>query len=155
MTARVLVAVGIAGAVVASGAPLGGLLVCVALGVVAGVLPDSPAPAVATMAVLGAWAAWGHGLSSPLVVVGAAGLVLAHVAAHLASLGPSDLRVERATLVRWSSRGAVLIALAAGAWGCLALASHRTPSAAWVVGVLAALLAGAATLVATRSSGAS
>jgi len=155
MIARGLVLLGIAGAAVASGAPLVGLLVCVVLGIAAGALPDSPAPAVATMAVLGAWAAWGHGLTSPLVVVGVTGLVVAHVAAHLASLGPPDLRVGRATLARWSARGVVLVALSAVVWGCLVLASHRTPSAAWVVGVLAALGAGAAALVAARQPGSS
>ncbi len=54
---------------------------------------------------------------SPLVLVAAAGMVLAHVSATIAAQGPARMRVDRGQVRRWAVRGAVLWLAAGIVWG--------------------------------------
>lgn len=54
---------------------------------------------------------------SPLVLIAAAGMLLVHVSSLVAAQGPATMRVDRAQLLRWSARGALLWLAAAGVWG--------------------------------------
>jgi hypothetical protein len=54
---------------------------------------------------------------SPLVLLAAAGMVLAHVSALVAAQGPARMRVDRAQVRRWAARGLLLWLAAASVWG--------------------------------------
>jgi hypothetical protein len=53
---------------------------------------------------------------SPLVLLAAAGMVLAHVAALVAAQGPARMRVDAVQVRRWAARGVLLWLAAAGVW---------------------------------------
>ena len=118
---RTLVVLGAAAAVVAAqgaGARVGpwqqGIVFCLA--VITAVRPES----VAGIALLGG-AAYVWTLApetlSPLVLVAAAGMILAHVSALVAAQGPARMAVDGAQVRRWAARGLLLWLGAAAVWG--------------------------------------
>ena len=54
---------------------------------------------------------------SPLVLVAAAGMVLAHVSALLAAQGPARMALDGVQVRRWAARGLLLWFAAAVVWG--------------------------------------
>jgi len=54
---------------------------------------------------------------SPLVLVAAAGMLLAHLAAQVAAQGPARMRVDGVQVRRWAARGLLLWLSAAVVWG--------------------------------------
>jgi len=53
---------------------------------------------------------------SPLVLLAAAGLILAHLSALVAAQGPARMRVEGVQVRRWAARGLLLWLAAAVVW---------------------------------------
>ena len=104
------------------------------------VFPESAAGAVALLLVV-AW--WGVGLRDglhPAALVAAAGLVLAHIAATVAELGPGTLPLDRGVLVRWSMRAALVLLAAPLAWAAAVLVRDQpAPAGIWLAGLVAAL----------------
>ncbi len=60
---------------------------------------------------------------SPVVLMAAAGMVLAHVSALLAAQGPARMRVDGAQVRRWAGRAVVLWLAAAVVWGAAVVAA--------------------------------
>jgi hypothetical protein len=156
---RVTVVVGLMVALLATGLrgawPAWWLVILVA-GVAVGfsLLPEAPMGTVATGLVL-AW--WGFAFRDgphPQALLAAAGLLIAHLAAVLASYGPRDLPLDPATVRLWAVRGA-LVFLAAPAVFAVAtlLRGQPEPVGIWVAGLAAALVTTVtAGVVLTRSS---
>lgn len=90
----------------------------------------------------------------PLAVVVAAGALLAsHVAATLAAYGPRALPPDRAIVLRWTRRGALVWLVAPLLWLVVdAQRGHSTPGSYWVAGLAVALVVAvtAATVYPTR-----
>lgn len=157
---RALVVVGVVGALLATvpagATPAPWLVVLVLLvSLVFAVFPDSAAGAGAILLVL-IW--WGVGLRDglhPAALGAAAGLLLAHVAATVADLGPGTLPLDRRVLVRWSVRGLLVLAAAPLAWGVATLVRDQpAPAGLWLAGLVAALVGLlAANLLFTRGPG--
>lgn len=114
---------------------VGGLAVAFSL------LPEAPMGTVATGLVLAWWAFAFRGGPHPQALLGAAGLLTAHVAAVIAGYGPRDLPLDRATVRLWAVRGA-LVFLAAPAVFAVAtlLRGQPEPVGIWVAGLAAALV---------------
>lgn len=146
---RVLIVVGVLGALLATAfdGPWPALWLILATAASAAVwaaFPESAAGAVALGLVI-TW--WGIGLDQGLTwwcLLAVAGLLLAHVAALLASYGPGEQPVVRAAVVRWAARGLLLLALAA-----LVLVTLRwlggdapadAPAGVWLSGTACAVL---------------
>ena len=91
-------------------------LVVVALSLVATLRPDS---SVATGALLGSTYVWTTAPQTltPLLLVGAAGMLLTHVAALLAAQGPALVALDPAQARRWTGRAGLLLLAAATVWG--------------------------------------
>jgi hypothetical protein len=116
--------------------------------------PESPAGATAMLAVLVWWAAALEDGLHPAVLVAATALLVAHVAAVLASYGPGEMPVDP-TLVRlWLARGVLLLVPVPLVWGlALLLRGEPEEPGVWVVGVATGLVvtvAGALALTSTR-----
>lgn len=94
--------------------PLLALVVVVAL--VGAFLPASSAPAVASLLAVVWWAIAVPDTLDSVVLLAAASLVVAHVCAVLAGLGPASYDVERRTLLLWLPRALVLWSAAMLAW---------------------------------------
>lgn len=127
---------------------VGGLAVAFSL------LPEAPMGTVATGLVLAWWAFAFRDGPHPQALLGAAGLLTAHVAAVIAGYGPRDLPLDRATVRLWAVRGA-LVFLAAPAVFAVAtlLRGQPEPVGIWVAGLAAALVTTVtAGVVLTRSS---
>jgi hypothetical protein len=122
-----------------------------ALAVAFAAMPDSPVGTAVVLVVL-VW--WTISLSDdiqPETMVAAAGLLVAHLAAQVASYGPAAMPVERATLRLWGLRSVVLLATIPATWAAArVLRGQPEPSGVWVVGVAAAVVA---TVVATVALG--
>jgi hypothetical protein len=105
-------------------------------------LPESPVGAVVMLAVLGWWAvALDDGLH-PAVLVAAAALLVTHIASVLACYGPGEMPVERALVVLWVRRGALLLPGVPLVWGLAVLLRDQPDQpGVWVVGVAAGLVA--------------
>jgi hypothetical protein len=121
LTLRTLVVLGAAAAVVAAqaaGARLGpweqGIVF--GLAVITAIRPES----VGGIALLGGtayvWALAPETLS-PLVLVAAGGMILAHLSALVAAHGPVRMAVDGAQVRRWAARGLLLWLVAAAVWG--------------------------------------
>lgn len=157
---RSLVVVGVMVAlfatVPAGATPAGWLVVLVLVtSLVFAVFPDSAAGAGALVLVV-AW--WGVGLRDglhPAALVAAAGLLVAHVAATVAGLGPGTLPLDRAVLARWSLRGFLVLLAAPLVWGVATYVRDQpAPAGVWLAGLVAALTGLlAANLLLTRRSG--
>ena len=125
------------------------------LAAAAAAAPDSPMLAGAGLLVLVWWTvSLGDGVPAS-VLVAAAALVVAHVAALLASYGPRDMPVDRATVLLWVRRGALVLLTVPGAWAAArALQGEPEQPGIWVLGVAAACvatIAGTAALEVRRS----
>jgi hypothetical protein len=121
LTLRTLIVLGAAAAVVAAqtaGARVGpweqGIVF--GLAVITAIRPES----VAGIALLGGaaylWVLAPETLS-PLVLVAAGGMILAHVSALVAAQGPARMAVDGAQVRRWAARGLLLWVVAAAVWG--------------------------------------
>ena len=91
---------------------------------------------------------WGLGPVAELgappasIVVAAAGLVVAHCAAILASYGPGDLPLDRGLLFTWVRRGAVAGMAAPVIWFvAVAVEGQPEPAGVWVAALVAATVA--------------
>ncbi|HEU5038797.1 MAG TPA: hypothetical protein VFT70_17455 [Nocardioides sp.] len=116
--------------------PLTGLA---ALGAVA---PDSPVVAGAGLLVLVWWTvSLGNGVPVS-VLVAAAALLAGHVAALLAAYGPREMALERATVLLWVRRGALVLLAVPGAWlVARVLRGQPEQPGIWVLAVAAACVA--------------
>ena len=95
----------------------------------------------ALLAVLVWWAVAVKGVVQPEVVVAAAALVVAHLAALLASYGPVTLPVDPATLRLWARRGALVLLPAPVAWAVAELLRGEPEQPGiWILGVLGVLV---------------
>jgi hypothetical protein len=117
---RCLVGVG-AGTVLAAAAaggavvPLWQQATLLGLAALAACRPDSAAGSLLLVGSAFVWASTPESLT-PWVLVAAAGMVVAHVAALVASTGPATVRVDRAQVNRWAVRVALVWVAAAVAW---------------------------------------
>jgi hypothetical protein len=111
--------------------------------------PESTFGAGAVLVVL-AW--WTVGLDDglhPAVLVAATALLVAHLAAVLASYGPGEMPVERALAWLWVRRGALALLGVPLVWALArALRGEPEQPGVWVVGVAAGLVATVAAAVA-------
>ena len=95
--------------------------------------------AVATMLALLAGIPEGYTPSVFVVVVVAAGLIVAHVAATLLAYGPRSLAVDPALAVLWGMRAAMTWTAALGVWVVArAYSGHGSPELFWLAGLVAA-----------------
>lgn len=112
------------------------------MGAVAAVAPDSPVAAGAGLVVV-VW--WSVALDSgiPAWVVGAAvALVVGHVAGLLASYGPREMALDRATVVLWVRRGALVLLTVPGAFAAARLLDGEPEQPGiWLLAVGAACVA--------------
>lgn len=155
---RLLVLLGPLGALLSTGlvgpAPAWWLLSLVAtLSVAFAALPDSPF-GTAVMIVVLAW--WGISLRDglhPEAILGAFGLLVAHVAALVSSYGPGVMPVDRQVVRLWAIRGSAVFVSAPVVWAVAAgLRGQPEPAGIWVGGLAAAF---AATVVAAVAFGVS
>jgi hypothetical protein len=143
---RVVIAVGVAGAVVATAVPawrvpdvylwiaaIGG-----AIGVVA---PDAAGATVATGGIVLAWATGGPGGVGPAVVITAVCLLVVHVASALAAATPISARASSDVLLRWIRPAGVIAGGTVATAGLAAALDRWSPpgSVVLVLIVLAAL----------------
>ena len=81
----------------------------------------------------------------PMVLVAVPALLVTHIASVLASYGPGEMPVERALILLWVRRGALLLLGAPLVWGLAVLLRDQPEDpdqpGIWVVGLLAALVA--------------
>jgi hypothetical protein len=136
------------GATLLAGASPSVFLVVVVTGLSLGYarLPES-AVGSATLALVAGWWAIGVPGLHPAVLLGAAGLLAAHVAGLLAAYGPDELAPDPAVLRRWLLRGLAVLVVAPGLYGAaLVLRGRPETSDAWLVGLAVAVVA---TLLAT------
>lgn len=78
--------------------------------------PESIAGVGALAGVAYVWALVPETLS-PLVLVAAAGMILAHLSALVAAQGPARMAVDGRQLLLWAARGLLLWLAAAAVWG--------------------------------------
>ncbi len=118
------------------------LLVVLGLATGFAVRPDSPVGAAVILVVVIWWTVSLDDVIQPEVLVAATALVVAHLAALLASYGPSSLAVEPATWWLWVRRGLLVLLTVPATWG-LAVLLRGEPEQPyiWILGVLAALTA--------------
>ncbi|GAA4371468.1 hypothetical protein [Nocardioides caricicola] len=111
--------------------------------------PDSPYGTAAGLVVLGWWAIALEDSLPASILVAALALVVAHVAALLASYGPPTMPLDSATLVLWVRRGALVALTVPAAW-VLALLLRGEPEqpGIWLLGAATAF---AATVAATAA----
>jgi hypothetical protein len=116
-------------------------------------LPEQYVGSAAMVLVVGWWTV-DVGPAMPLTVVVASGALLAsHLAATLAAYGPRALPVDRAVVLRWTRRGALVWLVAPLLWLVVdAQRGHTTPASYWVAGLAVALVVAvtAATIYPTR-----
>ena len=117
-----------------------GALAC-ALGAAA--LPDSHWPTGTLLLLLVHWLLVVDGSLSVMTPIAAAGIVIVHVLASIASTTPTGARPDRATYRRWARRSLALIGIATVLW-LAAVGADRTEHSGEVLLVLVfGLLAGA------------
>ena len=144
---RVLVLLGPVLALLATGlvgvAPAGWLVgLVLALSVAFAAMPESPFGAAAMLVVLAWWGiAFRDGLH-PQALVAAAALLVAHVAAVLASYGPGSMPLDRDLARLWVRRGTAVFVVAPAVWLlATALRDQPEPAGIWVAGLAAAFVA--------------
>jgi hypothetical protein len=143
---RITIALGVAGAVVASAVPAWDvpdayLWIAVIGGVVGVVVPDAGGASVASAGVVVAWAVRGPGGVGPAVIVTALCLLVVHVASALAAAMPMSARSTSDLLVRWIRPTGVIAAATVATAGIAAAFDRWSPpgSLLLVLVVLAAL----------------
>jgi hypothetical protein len=114
-------------------------------------VPDSPVGVGLFLVVVVWWTiALGDDIQ-PAAMVAAAALLVAHLAAQVASYGPATLPVELATLRLWGLRAVVLLATIPATWAAARLLRGQPePAGVWILATAAAV---AATVVATVALG--
>ncbi|MCW2767137.1 MAG: hypothetical protein JWO11_3096 [Nocardioides sp.] len=123
-------------------------------------MPESAFGSAAMLLVL-AW--WGISLRDglhPEALLAAAGLLMSHVAALLASYGPGDLPVDGAVARTWLRRALLVFLVAPVVWALSAVLRDQPEAPGiWLAGLVAAiaaaLVASAAFAVRSPDSGAS
>ena len=112
------------------------------LAALAAATPDSPVVSGAGLLVLVWWSvSLGDGVPAS-VLVAAVALVVAHVAALLASYGPREMPVDRATVLLWARRAGLVLLTVPAAWlADRALRGEPEQPGIWVLGVGAACVA--------------
>lgn len=110
-TVTVLVAAAGAGAVV----PPWQAVTLLGLAALTALWPDSSSGTLLLVGSAYIWATTPESLS-PWVLVAAAGMVFAHLAAQVAALGPTSLRVDGTQVSRWAVRAALVWIAAAVTW---------------------------------------
>jgi hypothetical protein len=158
LTLRTLVLLGVAAAIVAAqaaGARPGPWEQGIVLGLasVTVVKPESIAGVGMLAGVAYIWALAPETLS-PLVLVAAAGMVVAHVSALVAAQGPARMALDAVQVRRWATRSVLLWVAAAVVWG-LSVAVVDLPQRrlAYALGlvVLAVIALAATRLVGSRA----
>ena len=91
-------------------------LVLMGLAAVVMLAPDSGAPMFLVLAFGALWAVSVPATLTAWTLLVAADLLVLHLACTLASLGPPQLVLERATFRLWAGRGALLLAVTALVW---------------------------------------
>ena len=117
-------------------------LVVLVLGLAVGfaLLPEAPIGTTVTVLVIAWWGLAFRGGPYPEALLGAAGLLTAHLAALVAGYGPGDLPVELATVRRWAVRGALVFTAAPTVYVvAILLRGQPEPPGIWVAGLAAAL----------------
>jgi hypothetical protein len=118
-------------------------------------MPDSAYGAGVFLVVLVWWTISLREELQPEVLAAAAALLVAHLAAQVASYGPAALPVEAATLRLWGVRGVLVLVTVPAAWGAARLLRGEPEQPGiWILGVLAALAATVAATVALGGAGA-
>ncbi|GAW52304.1 MULTISPECIES: hypothetical protein [unclassified Nocardioides] len=114
-------------------------------------MPDSPVGAGLLLVVLVWWTiALGDDIQ-PAAMVAAAALLVAHLAAQVASYGPATQPVAVATLRLWGLRAVVLLATVPATWAAARLLRGQPePAGVWILATTAAV---AATVAATVTLG--
>jgi len=152
LTLRTLVVLGAAAAVVAAqaaGARVGPWQqgIVFGLAVITAIRPESVAGIGLLAGVAYVWALAPDTLS-PLVLVAASGMIVAHVSALVAAQGPARMSVDGAQVRRWAARALLLWLVAVAVWGFgVAVADQSQGRLAYALG-LTLLTVGA--LAATR-----
>ena len=145
LVVRTLVVVGALTAVVAAqaaGARLAGWQqgALVALAVLTAIRPESALGAGLLCATTYTWALAPQTLS-PLLLLAAAGMVLAHVSALLVAQGPPTMRLDRAQVLRWAGRAVGLWLAAAAVWGlAVAMADLQERRLPYALGLILLLV---------------
>lgn len=112
-------------------------------------LPDSSLGAAVFLVVLVWWAISLPDDLQPEILLAATALVVAHVAALLASYGPGAMPLDVATVRLWVRRGALVLLTVPAVWALARLLRGEPEQPGiWVLGVVAALVATVAATVA-------
>jgi hypothetical protein len=146
---RATIAVGLAGAVVATAAPAWDvpdayLWIAVIAGAVGVVAPDAAGATVATIAVIVAWATGGSGGVGPAVVITALCLLVAHVASAIAASMPIAADAPPDVLLRWARPTGVIATGTAATAGLTAALDRWSPPGSIVLVLLALAALGGA-----------
>jgi len=127
------------------------VVVGLVLGVAGAAVPDRHALAAASVWVLVSWARTDAHAPGVSAVVGAVGLLVAHLAAALAAYGPGRMSPDRGLLALWARRGGTLLVPALVVALVGSLVGDRGGEALWVAGaVVVVVVAVAGSLVARR-----
>lgn len=112
------------------------------------IVPEAAVGTVAMGFVLAWWGvAFRDGLH-PQAILAAAGLVAAHVAGVLVSYGPDTMAVDRATVLLWVRRGALVLTMSPVVWLVAEVVRDQPePAGIWAAGLVAALACVAAVAV--------
>ncbi|MEZ5093696.1 hypothetical protein [Nocardioides sp.] len=153
MTARAVCTLGLLVAAVSAGPSPRTMVLMAVLAAAAGWWAEGQLPLAAGLVVILVWAEHATGTSAPRLLVAVIGLVVAHVAAHLASSGPADLSPDPTLARRWLTRGVVMAGLASLVWAVLEPAAGWRPTWAWPAGLATAVAVLLAGLLVLRSRG--
>lgn len=131
------------------GAPT--VVVCAVVALLAGVLPETHTVAAATLLVLVSWLVHDRDGLGAGVLLGAAGLVLAHVAAALAAYVPPRGAPDRGLVLLWLRRGILVLVPAAIAFALVRWVGDGGEEL-WVAGGIVVVLAAFGTALVMRSA---
>jgi hypothetical protein len=116
-------------------------------------LPEQYIGSAAMVMVVGWWTVDVRSAMPLAVVVSSGALLASHLAGTLAAYGPRALPVDRAIVLRWTRRGALVWLVAPLLWLVVdAQRGHTTPASYWVAGLAVAMVVAvtAATIYPTR-----
>jgi hypothetical protein len=101
--------------------------------------PESPAAILAPLVVIGWWATRVDDQTHPLVLVAAGCLLIGHTCAVVAGLGPPSYDVERATLLLWARRVAMLFPVSMLAWLVTRAGEGQSYLRVWAIAAVVAV----------------
>jgi hypothetical protein len=105
-------------------------------------MPDSPFGTAALLVVVAWWGLAFRDGPHPQAVLAAAALLVAHVAAVLASYGPGQMPLDPGLARLWARRGLVVLAISPAVWAvAVVLRGQPEPAGIWVAGLAAAFTA--------------